>query len=988
MPQTYKEQDFEDHIESRIVSSGYINKTTIDYDKYLCLIPEETLHFLKSTQLKEYQKLTKQYGTNTDQKLTENLAKRIGEKGSLNILRKGFKDRGSKFKLAYFKPSSGMNPEHLELYKKNRFATIRQLKYSKKNESSIDLVLFFNGIPIVTLELKNTLTGQTVENAKKQYKEDRDWREPLLQYKRCVVHFAVDDLKVFMTTKLLGSKTYFLPFNKDTENPINPNGHSTAYLWEDILHPDTLLDLINNYLHEQINTEKYYDNDKKEVVEKTYETLVFPRYHQLDVVRKMLTAVKKEGVGNNYLVQHSAGSGKSNSIAWLSHQLASFYQKETDKERMFDSIIVVTDRKILDKQLRDTIKQFEQTAGVVCAITQGSKELKTALEQGKDIIVTTLQKFPFISETMADLKGHKFAVIIDEAHSSQSGESSKHLKKVLSVNLENAEKEDTDDFSLEDKITEEIRYRGKQPHISYFAFTATPKNKTLELFGRKNPEDVFTAFHIYSMRQAIEEKFILDVLRNYTTCKRYFNLTKKVEEDKEYEKKKAIKQLTSYVDLLPHAIEMKAKIMLDHFLEKTVNSIQGKARAMVVTRSRLHAVRFYLTLKKLLAEKGIEYKPLVAFSGKVKDPDTLDENTENSLNRLPAKVDIKDAFKTPEYRILVAANKFQTGFDEPYLHTMYVDKRLDGVNAVQTLSRLNRTKKGKSNTVIIDFVNEVEDIIESFQPYYQTTILEGETEPNRLYEIESKLKEYDIYVDEDIEDFSGIYFNPKEPDEKYQPILNRVVQRFNEIEDSTEREDCRSTVQSFIRIYSFISQLITFEDIDLEKLYVFLINLNRKLPKRKISKIADLEDSVDLDSIRIQKTFEGTLKPVEKDGYVNPLSETSSPHPEDEKDFLSNIIKTINEVYGFDATKEEKDDIENIMEKVRSDEELQSVMEGNNSRESMKYKFEKTVDEIILSFVNTKLDLYNKLTDNKINKYIKETFFETYLRQLRKDRVS
>ena len=475
---------------------------------------------------------------------------------------------------------------------------------------SLDMVLFLNGIPLITAELKNSLTGQWVKDAIKQYKRDRDPKEPLFKFKRCLVHFAIGNEKAFMATRLSGFKTRFLPFNLDTENPANSNGHKTAYLWEDIFQTDTLLTLLQNYLHVQTKTEKVYDPKSNQVVPKESQVLIFPRFHQLDVVRKLLNQAKVEGAGHSYLIQHSAGSGKSNSIAWLAHQLASLYQNEDDKERLFDSIIVITDRRVLDRQLQDTIKQYEQVEGVVKKIDQHSSQLKNALETGKDIIITTLQKFPVVAQTATNLKGRRFAILIDEAHSSQSGESSKKVKEVLAGTLEEAEREEPDLFDLEDKLVSEIQTRGVQSHISYFAFTATPKNKTLELFGRKNEDGHHRAFHIYSMRQAIEEGFILDVLQNYTTFKRYFKLVKSVESDEEYEKKKAVRLLTSYVDLQPHAIETKTRIMLDHFCDSTINQIEGSARGMLVTRSRLHAVKYYLMFRKIMKERGLNFKPL------------------------------------------------------------------------------------------------------------------------------------------------------------------------------------------------------------------------------------------------------------------------------------------------------------------------------------------------------------------------------------------
>jgi len=973
-PQSYLEKDFEEHIEEHLLNSGYHKRLPENYDKDLCLIPEEVIHFIQSTQPDEYKNLVKQYGKNTPNKIYYRLSEEIKKWGTLHVLRKGFKDRGQRLRFAYYEPSSGMNPEHKILYKKNRFSIVRQLKYSKKNENSLDISIFINGIPIITGELKNSLTGQFVEQAIKQYKTDRNPKEPLFHFKRCLVHFAIGNEKVFMTTKLNGENTRFLPFNLDTENPVNPEGHQTAYLWEDILQPDTLLNLINNYLHIQKNSEKYYDKYKG-LVEYEYNVSIFPRFHQLDSVRKILDAVREDGIGHSYLIQHSAGSGKSNSIAWLAHQLASFYQNETDTERLFDSIIVVTDRRILDKQLQDTIKQFEQTTGVVNPIDMNSAQLKQALETGKDIIITTLQKFPVISDSMTDLKGKTFAVIVDEAHSSQSGEASKHLKKTLSVNLEDAEKEDKVEFDLEDEIIKEIRNRGHQPHISYFAFTATPKNKTLELFGHKDDLDNFVAFHVYSMRQAIEEGFILDVLKNYTTFQRYFKLTKTIKADDEYEKKKAIRLLTSYVDLQPHAIEMKTRIMLEHFLDKPVNAIQGRGRAMVITRSRLHCVRFYLMFKKIMEEMNLSFKPLVAFSGTVKDPDSMEENTETSLNKLAPRVSIPDALKTPEYRILIVADKFQTGFDEPFLHTMYVDKKLGGVHAVQALSRLNRTKRGKSGTVILDFVNEAEEIQNSFQPYYQTTLLEEETDPNKLYSLQTELEQFHIYIQDDVKEFSEIFFNPKEKPEKMQPILDRAVIVWKQ-KSEEEKEDFRSILQTFIRLYGFISQLITFKDVELEQLYVFAKSLNRKLPKRKQRLPYEVIDAVDLDSFRIQQTYEGKIELEKKDGETPGITHGKPKHTEEEKDLLSNIIHILNETYGIGLNEEDRVDIEQIKVKLEENEELQAVMNEQNTLENIRYKFDKVVDSLLLDFVHTKLDLYKKLTTPEVNATFKNKWFE------------
>lgn len=984
MASNYREMNFEEHIESHLLNSGYRKRAPEEYDKALCLIPDEVIQFIQATQPKEFEKLEKQYGADTSPKLLDRIAREVGKYGVLYVLRKGVADRGAKFKLAYFKPSSGMNPEHQTLYQGNRFSVVRQLKYSQKNENSIDTALFLNGLPIVTIELKNSLTGQTVDDAIKQYKHDRNPQgELLLQFKRCLVHFAVGNEQAFMTTKLQGGDTHFLPFNKDSENPVNPNGHKTHYLWEDVWQADTLLELIHNYLHVQKIPEKVYDPETKTVTEKETEAFIFPRYHQLDVVRALLSQVRQDGAGKNYLVQHSAGSGKSNSIAWLAHQLASFYQKADDTERLFDSIIVVTDRRLLDRQLQNTIKQFEQTEGVVKKIDENSAQLRDALKAGKAIIITTLQKFPVISASMTDLKGKRFAVIIDEAHSSQSGESAKHLKKTLAVNLEQAEAEDHDDFDLEDEILKEIRTRGKQNHISYFAFTATPKNKTLELFGRKNEEGKPVAHHVYSMRQAIEENFILDVLKNYTTFKRYFKLIKTIPTDDEYEKKKAIRLLTSDVDLTPHAIEQKTRIMLDHFMEKTVNTIQGKGRAMVVTRSRLHAVKFYLAFRKVMEEKRLPFKALVAFSGEVTDPETHEKYTENSLNRLPPKVAIEDAYKMPDYRILVVANKYQTGFDEPLMHTMYVDKKLDGVQAVQTLSRLNRKPKGKEMVFVLDFVNEAEDIQAAFQPYFQTTLLEEETDPNKLYDQQTELQAFEVFTKADVEEFAEVFYTLNIPLEKLQPVLDRVVHIWNG-KPEEEREDFRATIQKFIRLYGFVSQIITFEDPDLEKLYVFAKALNRKLPRRITRLPYEIRDAVDLDSFRLQKTFEDSIELEKKDGTVEGMGDGGTGGADEEKDLLSHIIETLNTTYGINLSDEDKVDIQTIRTKLEADETLQAVFTADNTRADKVYKFNEVLDRLLLEFVHTKLELYKKLTEPKVNEMFKRQWFEKFVQEFGK----
>ena len=936
------------------------------------------------TQLTEYQKLERQNDGDTPDKLLNRISREIKNRGVLDVLRKGVRDRGCHFKLTYFLPSSGMNPDHQKLYAQNRFSLIRQLHYSEKNENSLDMVLFLNGLPLVTMELKNSLTGQMVRDAEKQYRTDRDPREPLFQFKRCLVHFAVGNEKVSMTTHLQGDKTRFFPFNKDIENPVNPEGHKTAYLWEDILQPNHLMALINNFVHEQEVIEKVYDPKLKMVKDVKHSVLIFPRYHQLSVIRKLKEAIVNEEEGHNYLIQHATGSGKSNSIAWLAHLLTHLFSASDTTNRIFDSIIVVTDRLVLDKQLQDTIKQVGQVEGVVHAVDKDSAQLRQFLESGKDIIISTIQKFSVIATEIGKLKSKKFAVIIDEAHSSQSGEAAKDLRVSLSKGFEEDIEDDDPDAVASDidaKILEQMEQRRMQDHISYFAFSGTPKNKTLELFGRKNAEGIFTPFHTYSMHQSISEGFTLDVLQNYTTFKRYFELIKSVPEDKEYEKARTLRALTNYVDLQPHSIEKKTQIILEHFTARTAKTIGGKGRAMLVTPSRLHCVRYKQEFDRQMKEMGLSYGCLVAFSGTVHDTDNGQDYTENGMNALPPSASIADSFKDPQYRILIVASKFQTGFDEPLLQTMYVDKRLDGLQCVQTLSRLNRVAKGKTDTLVLDFVNEPEQIQEAFQQYYQTTMLAEETDPNRLYDLQRLLEGFDLYDEGIIDQFCLIFYDPDQPDELLQGILDGVVKRWAALE-TDDREEFRSTLQSYIRLYGYISQLITFTDVALEKLYIFSRSLNKKLPKRDHPDQQDVLESVDLDSFRVQKTHDSLqLSLEERDSEVDGFGSDVAIRRDPEQDFLSNIIQALNDVYQTDFTVEDKVDIENVYQKVRQHEELRQVITGDNTETNKRYKFEQVIDEILLDFVNNKLDLYTKLSKPEINADLKQRLYQVYLEQ-------
>ena len=982
-PNNYTELNFEEHIEQRLLESGYQKSLPNDYDKSLCLIPSQLIEFITDTQPKQYQKLTEQYGDNTNTKLIKRISEQIESRGVIEVLRKGVKDRGNIFKLVYFRPKSGLNPEHQDLYKKNKFIEVRQLKYSKKNENSIDMGIFINGIPIMMLELKNSLTGQDHTHGIKQWKFDRDPKEQLFKFKRNMVYFSVGNEKVFMSTRLSGGKTRFLPFNKGIDNPVNPKGHMTHYLWDDILQKDSVLDLIENFAHIRKDVEKVYDPKQQRPVEKKSDTLIFPRYHQLNVIKKIRQDILDKGTGVNYLIQHATGSGKSLSIGWLSHMLSSLYQNPTDSNRIFDSTIVVTDRRVLDKQIKNTILQLEQTKGVVNPVNATSQQLKNYLELGKPIIITTIQKFPFISKTISELGTRKFAVIIDEVHSSQSGETSKHLRKSLSKsNLDNyQEGEGEEDLTQVDKmILDEIDSRGKQPHISYFGFSGTPKNKTLELFGTRS-EEGFKAFDLYSMKQSISEGFTLDVLQNYTTYKRYFKLNKTIKEDKELPKSKVKLMLVNWVDLHAHTITEKVRIILDHFVNHMSNKLAGKSRGMLVTKSRLHCVKYKLEFDKQMKEMDLPYRSLVGFSGTVHDKDTRQGYTESSMNGVP-ETQTAESLKEPQFRILIVNNKFQTGFDEPMLHTMYVDKKFGGLQCVQTLSRLNRTMKGKTDTFVLDFVNDPQDVQESFQPFYEGTILEEETDPNRLYSIKDDIDGFHLFNEEDINNYVDTFYKDEIPIEELQGILDSVVVNWKSLEED-EQEKFRGHIYSFIRLYGYISQIITFKDIELEKLFIFLQGLSKKLPRRDGGKLSDISTSINLECLKIEKKYMSTIELEEGDSVIDPIgADGASGVDEEPTDFLSHIIERLNDLFDSDFSDEDKVKFEKIKRQVHENEGLRQVMTGDNSDSNKRDKFDRTFQSLVISFVEDNLAFYNKLIEKKRNKFIKDRLYEDYTKSL------
>ena len=868
------------------VPGGYHRRRPDDYDRALCLIPADVVDFLLATQPDEWEKLGQHHGADVKPRFLARLSREIARRGALDVLRNGVKDSGCKFRLAYFRPASGLNEELQRLHAANLFAVVRQLRFSARDEQSVDLALFLNGVPVFTAELKNPLNGQDVQDAIRQYREDRDPREPLFAYARCLAHFAVDPEQVFVTTRLAGPKTRFLPFNRGRfggagNPPVPPTraGFPTDYLWEEVWARDSVLDLVRQFIHE---VEAEDDRGRKTGAR----FLIFPRYQQLDCVRRLVRHARDHGPGERYLVQHSAGSGKSFTIAWLAHRLSVLHDRED--RRVFDSVVVVTDRRVLDRQLQRSVRQFEQTLGVVENIDHTSRQLREALEAGRTIIVTTLQKFPVIAEQIGELPGRRFAVIVDEAHSSQSGESTKSLKAVLAAgSLDEAEREEagapTPEEELDDRVLDEIRSRGRLPNLSTFAFTATPKPKTLELFGSKRPDGKFEPFHRYSMRQAIEEGFILDVLASYTTYRAYWRLLKTVADDPRYDRGKAEYLLKSFVELHPHAIRAKVAVCVEHFAAQVAGAIDGRAKAMVVTRSRLHAVRTRLALDAYLAEKGHPWKALVAFSGTVKDGG--ESYTESGMNsagrdRVIGERQTAAEFEKPEYRFLVVANKFQTGFDQPLLHTLYVDKKLGGVNAVQTLSRLNRTHPGKRGVTVLDFANEADEIRKAFEPYYETTLLSEATDPNLLYEVQDRLLGFDVFAADDVETFARVYFDPGAAQDKLYAALGPARQRFGALAPD-EGRDFRGQLGEYARLYAFLSQVLTFADPDLDKLYVFARHLRRLLPAGRDELPREVQQNIDIESFRIQRTARGRIALERRGGALDPprASRARAPRP-------------------------------------------------------------------------------------------------------------
>jgi type I restriction enzyme R subunit len=982
-PSVHGEASFETVIEEYLLTNGHVAIDRNSFDCEQAIFPETVLSFIRETQPKEWSKLEALHGPRTGEQILADLCKWMDANGSLATLRHGFKCYGRTLRVAFFKAAHELNPELEERYAANRVGITRQLHFSSRTpDRSLDVTISLNGIPVATVELKNPLTRQTVENALWQYRHTRDPRETIFEFKRrTLVHFAVDTESVFMTTRLAGTATHFLPFNKGCDggagNPPDPAGRTyrTAYLWEETLRRDSFLDLLARFIH--LQTEEVRDDQGRKV---SKETMIFPRYHQLQAVRLLVDQTQKQGIGHNYLIEHSAGSGKSNTIGWLAHRLASLHAQN---QRVFDSVVVVTDRIVLDQQLQDTIYQFEHKLGVVQKIDESSRQLAKALEGGVPVIITTLQKFPFVSRQLlkmaeergeagkGTLKTRRCAVIIDEAHSSQGGETATDLKEVLGGEdlLEEARRRaEEEGFEKMEELFRSMAKRGRQANLSFFAFTATPKHKTLAVFGH-NGEPT----HRYTMRQAIEEGFILDVLKNYTNYKSYFKLLKSCKDDPNVERKKAARALARFLKLHPYNIAQKTEIVVEHFNAVTRHKIGGRAKAMLVTGSRLEAVRYKQSFDRYIQEKGYPIKSLVAFSGTVQDDKLEDvKYTEEGMNLGIREKELPEKFASQEYQILLVAEKYQTGFDQPLLHTMYVDKRLAGIQAVQTLSRLNRIHPLKEDTFVLDFVNERDEIREAFKTYYEGAEMGEEADPAHMYQLKAELDASGIYLDEDVERFCVVYFKPRERQsaadhQAMNAALDPAVSRFSTLqkEDEDEAELWRGKLLAFRNLYGFLSQIIPYQDSDLEKLYVFLRHLSAKLPRRRTGPLYQFDDDVRLEYYRLQKISEGSISL--KEGAAHALdgpSEVGTGVLHDESLPLSRLIDIVNDRFGTDFNQADQLFFDQVVEAALIDEKLREAAAVNPS-DKFALVFQNLLETLFVERIDQNEEIFVRFMNDK-----------------------
>ena len=1018
----HTEHAFETAIEAELTrSGGYEKRTPSAYDEVRALFPDDVSGFLEGSQPAKWKALEALLGPKTASTVLDSLSKELELKGTLHVLRHGFKCYGKTFRMAYFRPNTTMNPEAAENYARNRLAITRQVAFTsvmkkadgKNRRCIIDVTLSVNGIPVVTAELKNPLTGQRAAHAIRQYENDRDERDLLFAFKkRALVHFAVDPDEAWMTTRLRGKETHFLPFNRGNNhgagNPPVEGNWKTHYLWDEVLQADSLLEILQRFMHLEVK-EKQVKTDKG-VRTVWKETMIFPRYHQLGAVRRLVAHAKANGTGQNYLIQHSAGSGKSNSIAWLAHRLASLHDKHDEK--VFHSVIVITDRRVLDQQLQSTIYQFEHKTGVVEKIDEDTQQLARALSQGTPIVITTIQKFPFISQALStlekkgsgvkiDTSGKRFAVIVDEAHSSQSGETATTLKGMLNkVGIEAAiaaqlSEEEDDDLSDEAKaaVLRDALRRARQPNLSFFAFTATPKFKTKALFDEPGPSGA-SPFHEYTMRQAIEEGFVMDVLQNYTTYKRFFGLIKQIENDPEVPRKLAAKALGLYLELHPVNIEQVVSVIVEHFRLYVMHELGGRAKAMVVTGSRLAAVKYKLAFDRYIDDQGYTgIRSLVAFSGTVEDPDLPGSSyTEVSMNDGVAETELPETFERDDYRVLLVAEKYQTGFDQPLLQTMYVVKRLAGVQAVQTLSRLNRIAPGKSRTFVLDFANEEDDIYKAFKPYYETTPVGENADPHRLSELQHRVLEWAIFTPSDVTAFAEVWYRAKRhhsvsDHRAMNAILDAVVQRFQDHEEE-KREEFRGQLKAYRNLYAFLSQIIPYRDSDLERLYAFVRNLLSKLPPPGDGQAFLLDDEVALRFFRLQQMTEGSIDL--SDGEADPLkgpTDVGTAHVKDEEVALSSLIDRLNERFGTNFTEADQLFFDQIRASAENNEIIAEVARANSLKNFASY-LDRMLDELFIARMEGNEEIFSKvMTDTEFRSAAHEHLAHEIFRRVREKHV-
>lgn len=1002
---TATEKRFESDIEAYFLSDegGYVNNPE-PYDPESALYKNTFIKFIESTQPKEWARFVNMNANDLRRKFVSAFDDACDTFGLLYVLRHGFKHRGIHFKVCYFKPESTLNDTDNELYGMNSITCNRQWYYTDKSRNSVDMVIAVNGIPVFAFELKNQYTGQTVENAKTQWMYDRDPRERCFQFnKRILAYFCVDHTDVYMTTKLDGKKTYFLPFNQGSNgagndggagNPENEYGYPTAYLWENVFQKDSMMDILQKFIHLQTTEKKIVVDDEEKII-KT-QRLIFPRYHQLDVVRKLVADTSANGAGHNYLIQHSAGSGKSNSIAWTAYRLASLHDK--NNKPVFRSVIVVTDRTVLDAQLQETISNFDHTLGTVEAIDdkKTSKDLRDAINNGARIIITTLQKFPVICDEVDKASGRNFAVIIDEAHSSQTGSSAMKLKSALADTedalreLAEIEGKAEDELDPEDKMVKEIIAHGKHKNLSFYAFTATPKDKTLELFGTEYDDGSFHPFHIYSMRQAIEEGFILDVLQNYMTYDTCYRIANTTKDNPDVSASKATKIIRKFQQLHPTNISQKSQIIVETFRSTTKHAIGGRGKMMVVTASRLAAVRYYHEIKKYIqANNYDDIDILAAFSGAVIDGDQ--EYTESSINVRKDGTHIKESQTKEEFNknfnVLIVAEKYQTGFDEPLLHTMIVDKRLRGVKAVQTLSRLNRIYPGKTDTFILDFENTQEEILKAFQPFYQETALGQEINTDLIYKTQNELRGSGIYSDADVEAFSKEYFSSGEQDSRAMgrmtSILKPVAERYNQ-KNVEERYLFRRQLRNLIKTYSYISQIIRMFDKDLHKEFRFCSYLIKLLPLEP-NEALDIESKLKLEFYKLKETFAGSIQLEKKGSSYDPVKSGGDSGKPEEKEPLDEIIDKINAQYNGVFTEGDRVLLSALQAKLMDDANLVTGAKTTDPKIFIESIFPKIFNNLAQeSFIESQ-NTYTSLFEDKA-KYdaVKNALAEILYRELRK----